>query len=88
MSSISNPSNVSLTSVPKPSSKGTRSTDSGPDVVIEGEVRAIASVIKGESETMTSSLSVGKVGGVDARPSLASVRKASEEGRKELFSPF
>jgi hypothetical protein len=38
-SSILNPSNVSPTCVPNPSSKGTQSTDSGPGivVVIDGE---------------------------------------------------
>jgi hypothetical protein len=36
---------------------------------------------------MTSSSSVGEAGGVDARPSLASARKASEEARKVLLRP-
>jgi len=41
--------------------------------------------MEGESEMMTSVSSMGEVGGVDARPSLASARKASEEVRKALY---
>jgi len=47
---------------------------------------ANGSGMEGESEMMTSSSSVGEVGGVDARPSLVSARKTSEEEGAFFFS--
>ena len=119
---LSNPSNVSPTSGPNSSSKGTQSTDSGPGSSSSSKVkrrgssglllRAVAAAnstrrgtpstssstsigppnansvgMENEGEMMTSGSSVGEVGGVDARPSLASARKASEEARKALLRP-
>jgi NIMA (never in mitosis gene a)-related kinase len=43
--------------------------------------------MEGEGEMMTSSSSTGEVGGIDARPSLASARKASEQARQALLRP-
>lgn len=43
--------------------------------------------MENEGEIMSPGASTGEVGGVDARPSLASARKASEEARKALLRP-
>jgi len=106
LSSTSNPSNVSPTSAPNSSFKGTQSGDSGPGSSSSSKAKSTrrgtpstslpTSVgsrnangigMESESEPTTSSSLVSEVGGVVARPSLASARKASEEARKALFSP-
>ena len=63
--------------------RGTPSTSSSTSV---GPPNANSIGMESESEMMTSNSSVGEVG-ADARPSLASARKASEEARKALLRP-